>query len=217
MFLFLLFQVEEKFASAKTHFTTSTLTSITTTEKALITPTTSHVPCYSPMVAYLNECEAQGKFFCLCENNQTLFHHKATKDICDSIGCVLAGNYCLCGKEGHCICRDLNLCHYQCNQYPDFYTKGYYKGCYCYFGDKVITTEYVPKSGNCADLLKEIGDRNGRYQCSRYACGCDQNTDCVCNPPTYKYHSDLKKKQCDSCKCQKRSFEYCQCTHTNCS
>lgn len=164
------------------------------------------------------ECEAKGKQFCICTsfNHQNHSSHWPVPkpDTCPSIGCSQAGNDCSCFKtfKYDCECNEI----YQCNK-QQCVSQSLYSGCYCYFGEKAIRTYDIPASKNCSDLLREIGDHNGRYQCSAIPCNCDQYGDCICKPPRNKNPPTEKRKQCVYENCQKRSFEFCQCTKNDCA
>ena len=192
-----------------------------TTTKAMATTTVS-TKTTAPVCNDI-ECEAQSKeSFCLCTNykhpNRSTDWPIPKKDTCPSIGCLLSGQYCFCkwtrGEDipiNYCDC-DKN---YNCNQTECSINNSLYKGCYCYFGDKEIRTNDMPPSKKCSDLLREVGDHDGRYQCSPFSCNCDQYANCVCNPPKNKNPETTKPNECDYEKCQKRSFEFCQCTSTS--
>ena len=136
--------------------------------------------------------------------------------ICSSVEQQFCGGY---NSQGVCIAP------LPCNKTLCDGISTYYSACYCYFGEKTIRTEnggggvwwHRPHRKNCSDLLREIGDHNGLYHCSSVSCNCDQYGDCVCKPPKNKNPQISKTKQCDSKQCEKRSFEYCQCSRENCS
>lgn len=155
------------------------------------------------------DCAAKSKFFCLCANynslNQSIQLPVPKKDTCPSIGCSLWGRTCYYFSPYECNCSD----NYQCNKYKC--SRQEVGGCYCYFGDKAIYNHDKPASSNCSDLLREIGNYNGRYYCLSGSCYCDLNGNCVCKPPKNRHSLTTKPKQCDSCDCRKRSFEFCQC------
>ena len=187
-----------------------TTTSKTTTPKVRTTTT------LMPGCNY-HECEAKSNQFCLCSKSNQSTHWpipKTDPPSCPSIGCILAGRECRCGIDEQCGCEE-NLCNKtECE------SASLENGCYCYFGDKGLTTyelKRLPPSKRCSDLLREIGNNNGRYQCSRYVCGCDEYSDCRCKPPTNKNPPIPKQKHCVSDECKARSFEFCQCEYTNCS
>ena len=167
------------------------------------------------------ECEATAEKYCLCAEFKYRNHSSnwplPKKDTCLSIGCLLSGNNCYCQygypdeNQQFCDCNEINCNNTECAR------EAFSSYCYCYFGDKVIVTQDMPKSKNCSDLLSEIGDHQGRYQCSGFSCKCDIYGDCVCMPPKNTNPQAPKPKQCNFQQCKKRSFEFCQCTPFACS
>lgn len=181
------------------------------------------------------ECEAKTKNFCLCPSDYNYPNHSnhwpvPIKDQCRSIGCMLDGSNCQCrrshDRDDHGDDRRDRLSHVhshencECNANKCNKTlctgKKFENGCFCYFGNKVIRTYGMPISKNCSDLLSEIGDHNGHYQCSAFSCNCDQYGDCVCKPPKNMIPQSPKPKQCDSKQCEKQSFDFCECSYTGC-
>lgn len=160
-------------------------------------------------------CEEFGKQFCICPKNN--YRNRSThwpvpkNDFCPSIGCSPAGEECMCYRSYICGCNDIS----QCNR-TECKEMSLSSGCYCYFGDREIRTYGMPASQNCSDLLREIGDHNGLYQCSAFSCNCDHYGDCICTPPQNKNLQTTRPKKCDYKECKKRSFEFCHCTHLIC-
>lgn len=201
-------------------------TNITSTSPTITTKRLTTAISTPPLCDY-TECEATGRSFCTCSNHNYTSWPVPKKDTCPSIGCSLSSENCRCqyvddyehfehwghkvGQRERCICNEFN-----CNK-TECAGRSLSSGCYCYFGDKAIKTDYMPASKECSDLLVEIGHHNGRYQCVGFSCKCDKYGDCVCKPPKNKNNQTAKPMQCDSEHCRKHSFEFCQCTSSNCS
>lgn len=160
-------------------------------------------------IAESNECKAKSGQFCLCPSarnqNSTIWKVPA-KGTCPSIGCKLVSQFCYCNNE-NCVCILITCDETTCVSDMEQF------GCYCYFGNWVLRTTYKPPGPYCSNLLSEIGNQNGSYQCSKIPCSCDQFGDCSCKPPMNNKppnpisQNDSKASE----KCRKRSFEFCLC------
>ena len=172
-----------------------------------VVPTTTTMP-----ICNYTKCEAQSTQFCLCNYpNHSIHWHVPKDESCASIGCMLAGQQCYCGINGKCRCTN-----YLCNK-TECAAQTLQSGCYCYFGNSILTTDNQPASNRCSDLLNEIGNRNGLYQCSSLSCGCDRFGECACKPPKHINPPKPLPIHCDQSSCTSSSFEFCECDYSDCS
>ena len=156
-------------------------------------------------------CQNSGRQFCTCPNDYEEYS-VSKMDTCPSMGCKLDGNQCYCNGTV-CSCRSNDCSPTECD------AQSSQRGCYCYFGQKILTTYYQSLNRSCynADLFIEIGDNNGSYVCGSYSCQCDQFGECVCNPPKNSNPRMPTSKHCDSAECFARSFQFCQCDYSDCT
>ena len=128
-----------------------------------------------------SRCVSASEVFCRCLVGKDLVEENVPGNgSCASMACQQAGIDCHCksDKEDDCFCDQTPPgrcplgCIYRSKQ-----------SCVCKFGPAGVELDFTPPhSGNCSELLQEIGTNGGMNACYSYKSKCEcKKAECVCD------------------------------------